>query len=477
MNTDLRRWMSSCRRRHWLSHQESWQRFIRTTNSTWRSSPSQVCPRICWSHPRHADIQQDIFRNRQDVSPTKLAELYQQLACEYYLVPADPKARPTVPGLTLTGWARWMTLAMRAYPNEEAQRLAKAVSALPINADSPLDGKPERLPKQLSRRLLPEKADRQARMLFDAALKGHLEATRPASPTTNPTPTPTSQSAPSSRPQSPRSRYRPAGLPSPPASQAGDDRDDHHPHPNSRRRSSYREHSGSARTYEPNTNTTSPTAARRDAAGPAAPPSSPVSSRPPSTSRRTSPLPPSHHRHSVSGGVTVSGGRTGPERGYTWPYVGGGRGSSSPVGERESVVGRRGSGGGERERERERDRERRDREGRDRDRERDRDRDRERERERDRERPRERERNRDRDRDRERDRERERERERDRERERERDRRERPERPRERRSASVAGFPDRRSSSYRKTQVVVRDERDGSGRNQTWGEFLAKEGR
>ncbi|KAG7294347.1 hypothetical protein NEMBOFW57_004418 [Staphylotrichum longicolle] len=210
----------------------------------------------------------DIFRNRQDVSPTKLAELYQQLACEYYLVPADSKARPTVPGLTLTGWARWMTLAMRAYPNEEAQRLAKAVSALPINADSPLDGKPERLPKQLSRRLLPEKADRQARMLFDAALKGHLEATRPASPTTNPTPTPTSQSAPSSRPQSPRSRYRPAGLPSPPASQAGDDRDDHHPHPNSRRRSSYREHSGSARTYEPTHNTPPPRQHARDAGGP-----------------------------------------------------------------------------------------------------------------------------------------------------------------------------------------------------------------
>ncbi|KAL2168596.1 hypothetical protein VTG60DRAFT_7139 [Thermothelomyces hinnuleus] len=118
----------------------------------------------------------EIFRNRRDVPPVRLAELYQQLACEYYLVPAEPKARPTVPGLTLAGWTRWMTLVTRAYPTEEAQRLGKVVAALPINADSLLDGKPERLPKQISRHLLPEQPDRESRAAVKDALRAHFEA-------------------------------------------------------------------------------------------------------------------------------------------------------------------------------------------------------------------------------------------------------------------------------------------------------------
>ena len=124
--------------------------------------------------PPLTPTQPDIFRSRQGTVPARLAELYQQLACEYYLVPAEPSARPTIPGLTLAGFTRWLTLATRAHPSEEARRLAKLVAALPINADSPLDGKPERLPKQLSRRLLPDKPDRQAHLLFTTTLKAHL---------------------------------------------------------------------------------------------------------------------------------------------------------------------------------------------------------------------------------------------------------------------------------------------------------------
>ncbi|KAK4032096.1 hypothetical protein C8A01DRAFT_51040 [Parachaetomium inaequale] len=350
----------------------------------------------------------EIFRSRQGASPPRLAELYQQLACEYYLVPAEPKARPTVPGLTLTGWTRWITLGMRAYPNEEAQRLAKVVAALPINADSLLDGKPERLPKQISRHLLPERADRQARVLFNDALRAHMDATRPPSPTSSIKTPPAfihlnpggdADRRPSaSRPASPRSRYRPSGIPSPPSSQAGDDdhrrrtdRDRDRDRDRERERT-YRDGAGHLRTYESNGSARRdplPTAAAPPSlpAPPAPPTSHPASSRPPPSSRRrTSPLPPlaasgggglppHHHRHSVSGGVVVGGGR-GPERGYTWPYL-----PRSPSDS--AVSGRKG------------DRER-----------------------------------------------------------------ERRERPRERRSASVAGFPERRGSvGMRKTPVVVRDDR------------------
>ncbi|KAJ4307190.1 hypothetical protein N0V88_000569 [Collariella sp. IMI 366227] len=127
---------------------------------------------------------EDIFRNRQAASWTRLADLYQHLGLEYFLVPADVKFRPILPSLTLSGWTQWLTLSMRAYPNEESHRLAKVVAAMPINADSLLDGKPERLPKQISRRLLPTKPNRDARIVLDDALQTHLSSLRPPSPTT-----------------------------------------------------------------------------------------------------------------------------------------------------------------------------------------------------------------------------------------------------------------------------------------------------
>ena len=43
-----------------------------------------------------------------------------------------------------------MTLFILAYPEEEWRRLEKVVMSMPIDADGDLvDGKPERLPKQI----------------------------------------------------------------------------------------------------------------------------------------------------------------------------------------------------------------------------------------------------------------------------------------------------------------------------------------
>ncbi|KAK7748047.1 hypothetical protein SLS53_001299 [Cytospora paraplurivora] len=116
-----------------------------------------------------------LFRSRPNDLNEALAGLYQDLGCQYFLVPPDSRSRPTVPGLTPTGFAHWLVTMIQAYPDEEAKRLDKIVSALPIEADSLLDGKPERLPKQISRYLLPEKPLRKSQKLVDEAMRDFME--------------------------------------------------------------------------------------------------------------------------------------------------------------------------------------------------------------------------------------------------------------------------------------------------------------
>ncbi len=68
-----------------------------------------------------------------------------------------------------------MTIHILAYPEEEAKRLEQVVLAMPIDADGEMvDGKPERLPKQISRHLLPAKEDRKSRKLLNNAMQDFL---------------------------------------------------------------------------------------------------------------------------------------------------------------------------------------------------------------------------------------------------------------------------------------------------------------
>lgn len=63
-----------------------------------------------------------------------------------------------------------------AYPHEEWTRLESIVLAMPINADGSLiDGKPERLPKQISRHLLPDREHANSKALLDSAIQNFLE--------------------------------------------------------------------------------------------------------------------------------------------------------------------------------------------------------------------------------------------------------------------------------------------------------------
>lgn len=116
-----------------------------------------------------------LFRARSKDFNGALESLYEDLGCQYFLVQADDRSRHCVPALTPQGFMQWLITMIQAYPDEEAKRLDKVVSALPIEADSLLDGKPERLPKQISRYLLPPEPIRKTKRLVDDAMNDFRE--------------------------------------------------------------------------------------------------------------------------------------------------------------------------------------------------------------------------------------------------------------------------------------------------------------
>ncbi|KPM45805.1 hypothetical protein AK830_g769 [Neonectria ditissima] len=99
---------------------------------------------------------QHMFEPRPRKDYASLEWLYQDLHCAYHLVQGRPNSTPRVPALTPAGFEEWMVRQIQAFPDQEAERLNYIVAELPISADGPFqDGKAERLPKQLSRHLLP----------------------------------------------------------------------------------------------------------------------------------------------------------------------------------------------------------------------------------------------------------------------------------------------------------------------------------
>lgn len=165
-----------------------------------------------------------IFQSGERDLNRRVAELYQDLGCSYHLVQASPGLQPRVPGLTPDGFTRWMALHLQAFPDGVFQRLDRVISDFPLDAVSPLDGRTERLPKQLSRYLLPRVPDGRIRSLLQQAVKRHfgesalLSFSFPDEKSNNNSssrPAPyTSQSCPTS----PSSRSFPSFSPSPSAS-------------------------------------------------------------------------------------------------------------------------------------------------------------------------------------------------------------------------------------------------------------------
>lgn len=116
-----------------------------------------------------------LFRARSKDFHMALEGLYEDLDCQYFLVQADDRSQHNVPALTPQGFMQWLITMIQAYPDEEGKRLDKVVSALPIEADSLLDGKPERLPKQISRYLLPTEPIRKTKRLVDESMHDFRE--------------------------------------------------------------------------------------------------------------------------------------------------------------------------------------------------------------------------------------------------------------------------------------------------------------
>lgn len=102
--------------------------------------------------------------------------MYRELSCQHHLLQERYDKRPDIPGLTPVGFERWVTLLIQAHPDEEYERLAKAVLAMPINNP---DEKKERFPKELSRRLFPVFSDSRVREDLESAMAEHANIDLP----------------------------------------------------------------------------------------------------------------------------------------------------------------------------------------------------------------------------------------------------------------------------------------------------------
>jgi hypothetical protein len=81
-----------------------------------------------------------------------------------------------IPALTPQGFAQWEALQILSYPEEEWQRLQRVVRDISIFADdSVVDGKPESLPRQVSRYLFPRTCDPLSRKLLNKAIIEFLD--------------------------------------------------------------------------------------------------------------------------------------------------------------------------------------------------------------------------------------------------------------------------------------------------------------
>ena len=107
-----------------------------------------------------------------DDERSSISRMYRELECQHHLVQERFDERPDIPGLTPVGFERWVTLLIQAHPEEEYERLQKAVLAMPISNP---DDKKERFPKELSRRLFPGCEDSRVREKLRKAISEHAQ--------------------------------------------------------------------------------------------------------------------------------------------------------------------------------------------------------------------------------------------------------------------------------------------------------------
>ncbi|KAM0286088.1 hypothetical protein ACHAQH_001096 [Verticillium albo-atrum] len=118
---------------------------------------------------------QDVFKPCKDKTYERTEYLYQDLDCTYHLAQAVAKSRPSIPGLAIAGFVKWLTTNILAYPEQEARRFALLLPDLPPMTVPGPDGAQERLPRILPRALLPATHNKKMRRLLDEALLDCLE--------------------------------------------------------------------------------------------------------------------------------------------------------------------------------------------------------------------------------------------------------------------------------------------------------------
>lgn len=121
-------------------------------------------------------LQADYLSAVFDDEQSSISRLYRDLECQHHLVQEHLDEKPDIPGLTPVGFERWVTLLIQAHPEEEFERLQKAVLAMPINNP---DEKKERFPKELSRRLFPGSGDNNIRDRLERAISLHANVDLP----------------------------------------------------------------------------------------------------------------------------------------------------------------------------------------------------------------------------------------------------------------------------------------------------------
>ena len=120
-------------------------------------------------------IPPDVFRCEEGNKDhyESLGRLFDEIECDYLLVKPTKESRPVMPALTPTGFVQWFVTAIWAYPDEESRRL-NSICKAGIAIHSP-EGK-TRLPAMLPRRLLPQRAEVNAKEIFEKAIRDHLAA-------------------------------------------------------------------------------------------------------------------------------------------------------------------------------------------------------------------------------------------------------------------------------------------------------------
>ncbi|ERF75799.1 hypothetical protein EPUS_01629 [Endocarpon pusillum Z07020] len=105
-----------------------------------------------------------------DDRTSSISRLYREVEAQHHLVQGRMDERPDIPALTPSGFERWSILMLLAHPEQEFERLQKAVLDMPI---CNFDDRKERFPKEISRRLFPKTPDSNTREKVEKAMITH----------------------------------------------------------------------------------------------------------------------------------------------------------------------------------------------------------------------------------------------------------------------------------------------------------------